>query len=129
LTSSPAEWPVAIVVMVLGAILAAGTPARASMTSRGDQYYTPPTRHHNNGNYAPGCRNVDIKLHYDYEGVYSDKKGSGTHRQAFFHRDEFSASETWKLKGTHEVLLSRGGSLVYEEVAARRVPSRKSPRG
>lgn len=106
----------------------AAAPAGASAAAKGGDYYTPPTPYHNVGNFDPGCRNVNVKVHYDYEGVYSDKNAAGTHGQAFLHKDDFDFTETWKLKGSGEVLLTIGGSLVYEEVSAKRVAKKDVPR-
>jgi hypothetical protein len=103
-------------------------PAGASGSPSGDEYYTPPTPYHNVGNFDPGCRGADVKLHYDYEGVYSDKNVPGTHSQAFFHKDEFDFTETWTLKGSDEVLFTQSGHLVYEEVSATRAPKSEVPK-
>ena len=117
-------WGAALTALAMASVGVAGTPAYA----RGDGYYTPPTPYNNVGNYDPGCRNVDVKLHYDYDGVYSEKKAPGTHGQAFFYKDEFTFTETWKLRATGELLLTQSGTLVYEEVSAKRVPKSEVPK-
>jgi len=105
----------------------AATAAGAAASAKEGAYYTPPTPYHNVGNFDPGCRNVDVKIHYDYEGVYSDKNVAGSHGQAFLHKDDFDFTETWKLKSSGEVLLTIGGSLVYEEISAKRVAKSDVP--
>ena len=110
------------------ASIAAAAPAWAIDAARGDTYYTPPTPYHNVGNYDPGCRGVDVKLHYDYEGIYSEKNAPGTHGQGFFYKDVADFTETWKNRDSGEVLLTIAGHRAYEEVSTKRVPKSKVPK-
>lgn len=119
---------IAAAAVTMAWLAAAAAPAGAVELARGDDYYTPPTPYHNVGNFDPECRNVNVKVHYDYEGVYSDKIAPGTHGQAFFHKDDYDFTETWKLRSSGEVLLTIGGSFVIEEVSAERVAKSDVPK-
>lgn len=121
-------WMAALVGVTLTSLLAASTAANGATAAKGDTYYTPPTPYHNIGNYDPGCSNVNVKAHYDYEGVYSDKNATGTHGQAFFHKDETTYTQTWKLRSTGEVLLTQSGNVVFEEIKATFVPKSEVPK-
>jgi len=114
-------------------IVAVVVPASTSAFAETESYETPPTPYHNVGNFNPGCRDVDVRVHYDYTGVNSVSNVPGTHGQAFFLKDDHTFTETWKLKETSETLLTIAGNRSNEEVSAERiakadVPSRLIPK-
>lgn len=113
-----------IAIACAGAILA---PASVSATTATGSFQTPPTPYENIGNYNPRCKNVDVRVHYDYEGVYSVKNVAGTNGQAFLSKDDHTFTETWKLQETSKTLLTVTGSRVNEEISAKRVAKADVP--
>ncbi len=107
------------------ALLAAGV-APAAATS-GPRYYTPPTPYHNVGRFDPGCEGLDLRVAYDYEGVYSEQVVSGTNRQAFLFKDDFTFSERWVDRATGKVVLRIHGAYVQQETSATKVPLGQVP--
>ncbi len=104
----------------------------------GPRYFTPPTPYHDVGRFDPGCEGLDLRVAYDYEGVYSEQIVPGTNRQAFLFKDDFTFSERWVDRATGKVVLRihgayvAAGDLGHQGAArsgARRGRAARGPRG
>jgi hypothetical protein len=110
--------------MVLAATVA--TPAFAGQPSSGD-YYQPPTRYDNRGDFDPECPGLDLTVQFRYRGVNAIRNVRGSNGQAFLASDDYRFREVWVDNSTGDVVITITGAYDFEEVSARRVPKASVP--